>query len=263
MSMKLLYHLNGTNKGIFKKWLTNFKGEPRIAWYPSAGNDFRDLLYLSAKFSELEPALNPELEPQPPDIFLHTDYFPSNIFHRLPFSDELIVHQDTRTTISVTSSEELPVCNLPLDDEIVVFKGGNRATGRVLFLHVEIQSNILGNFNAPVLYAFVENAAFCARKILPYGGRLSHIVHVRFGGGIGGGGRSTGIWLLNILQRVHCEVLVSDNSYMRQSGDERIYALYPSLAGDENADQFEKIRTIESRRWSEHGNVTWGVVRHL
>jgi hypothetical protein len=45
MSRKLLLELNGGCHGAFHKWLDQLKREPPIAWYPSAGEDFRDLLY--------------------------------------------------------------------------------------------------------------------------------------------------------------------------------------------------------------------------
>jgi hypothetical protein len=46
MSRQLLEHLNGNKAGQLNNFLDNFEGEPRIAWYPSAGEDFRALLYL-------------------------------------------------------------------------------------------------------------------------------------------------------------------------------------------------------------------------
>lgn len=256
MSKKLLYDLNGTKKGGFHKWLDNFKGEPRIAWYPSAGEDFRDLLYFHPRFSETNPAS--KSEPQPPDIFLHTDYYP---WSSSTFLESCTIHQDNRTRVSVKSIEELPRCDLPLDPQIADFPQGSHATGRVLFLEIDIQSNVLGNFFFPVVYAFVENAAFCVKKILYNEGRLSHIVHVRFGGGCGGGGKSTGIWLLNILRKVRCEVFVSDSHFARQSGDERIYHLYPLLSGNEDSSQLEQIRVIRSEGWSGHGDVSWNIIK--
>jgi len=256
MSKKLLYDLNGTKNGAFRRWLDNFKGEPRLAWYPSAGEDFRDLLYLHPRFSEMNPAS--KSEPQSPDIFLHTDYYPRS---SSSFLDSRTIHQDNRTTISVESIEELPRCDLDLDSQIIDFPQGSNTTGRVLFLEINILSNVLGNFSFPVVYAFVENAAFCAKKILPNEGRLSHIVNVRFGGGCGGGGKSTGIWLLNILHKVNCEVFVSDSHYNRQLGDERIYRLYPSLAGNEDTSQLEQIRVIKSEGWSGHGDVKWNILK--
>src|SRR5271157_4235922 len=166
MSKKLLYTLNGEKTGAFCKWLDSFKGEPRIAWYPSAGEDFRDLLYLNRKYSEINPPSSPE--PPPPDIFLHTDYFPHS---SSTFLDSRIIHSENRTTITVKSIEELPRCDLPLDPKIVDLQG-SIATGRVVFLEIDVQSNVLGSFSCPVLYVFAENAAFCAERVLPQEGRF-------------------------------------------------------------------------------------------
>jgi hypothetical protein len=254
MSKKLLYHLNGEKTGAFRKWLDNFNGEPRIAWYPSAGEDFRDLLYLSPKYSEINPASQPE--PLSPDIFLHTDYFP---WGAPTFLDNQTIRLDDHTNISAKSIEELPRCDLPLDPRIVDFPKGSIATGRVLFLEVDVQSDVLGNFSCPVVYAFVENAAFCSEKIIPQQGRLSHVVHVRYSGA-GGGGTSTGIWLLNILSKVNCEVFVSDGKLTRASGDKRVYELYPTLAGKEDESQLKPIRTIRSVLWSDNGDVSWNIL---
>ncbi|MDR1654359.1 MAG: hypothetical protein LBR96_00065, partial [Treponema sp.] len=66
MSKELLYNLNGNAKGKFKEYLDGFAEKPRIAWYPSAGEDFRALLYLSPNFSE---NLNKEKLPESPDLF--------------------------------------------------------------------------------------------------------------------------------------------------------------------------------------------------
>jgi hypothetical protein len=256
MSRKLLVNLNGNNNGKFNQWLKEFKGEPRIAWYPSAGEDFRDLLYLHPDYSRKNPASKPD--PQAPDIFLHTDYFP---WSTSTFLDSRIIHIDDRTSVTVKSIEELPRCDLPLDEKSVDFPQGSHATGKVLFLEVDINSNVLGNFSAAVVYAFVENSVFCAERILPQGSVFSHIVHVRYGGGLGGGGRSSGVWLLNILGQLQCECYVTDSHHTRQSGDERTYTLYPALAGAEDESQLEKIRIIKSEEWSGHGDVSWNIVR--
>lgn len=258
MSTELLYRLNGTKKGIFWSWLKDFKGQPRIAWYPSAGKDFRDLFYLHPRFAEFEPAS--QAEPLPPDIFLYTDYYP---WSSSMFLDNPIIYQDRRTTVSITSIEDLPRCELPLDGRIVDFEWGGPYTGCVKFIEIEIDSTVFGKINYPVLYVFAENAAFCDSMILPNQGQISHIIHVRYGGGACGGGTSTGIWLLNILHKVQCEVLVSDGHFFRQSGDERVYRLFPSLQGHEDRTHFDPIRTIASKRWSGHGDVTWNLVKKV
>ncbi len=163
--------------------------------------------------------------------------------------------------MTVKSIEELPRCDLPLDEEIVYFPQGSHETGKVLFLEVDVVSNVLGKFSAPVVYALVENSVFCAKRILPQDSVFSHIVHVRYGGGFGGGGKSTGVWLLNILRQLQCECFVTDSRYRLQSGDERTLFLYPALAGAENEIQLEQIRIIPSAGWSGYGDVSWNILK--
>lgn len=74
MSIEFLKSLNGHNRGALRDWIDRLDREPRIAWYPSAGEDFRDLMYLHPRFRQRSPAMQPE--PPAPDIFLHSDYFP-------------------------------------------------------------------------------------------------------------------------------------------------------------------------------------------
>ncbi len=258
MSREFLVGLNGGQRGAFRRWLDEFNGEPRIAWYPSAGHDFRDLLYLSPEYSRLWPATKPE--PQAPDIFLHTDYFP---WERSTFLDSAEIYRDARTSITLKSIEELPRCDLRLDSALVDFPQGSAATGMVLFLELHVESDVLGAFSARVLYAFVENSVFCAERLLEQRAVLSHVVHVRYGGGMGGGGKSTGTWLLNVLGRLGCECLVSDGHYGTQRQDLVVTSRYPALGQQDPQDppQFEKIRFLPERMWSNHGNVCWNLPR--
>lgn len=257
MSRKLLLHLNGDNSGAFRKWIDQFNGEPRIAWYPSAGMDFRDLLYLNPRFSERHPA-NGE-EPQHPDIFIHTDY----MWSPDGFRDTKEIYSDRRTSVVLSNIEELPRCDLPIDKEIVYFQRSD-AAGRVFFLKINVTSQILGSFfSIPVIYACVVNEPFCAKILLDksFDSKISHVIHVRYGGGCGGGGKSTGTWLLNVLKKLKCECFVSDGHYGRPGGDKPVYKLYPELFEKEDTGQLEQIRVIPSKAWSNHGDVSWSIVR--
>jgi len=51
MCKQFLKELNGDRKGKFAGVIRDLPDSPRIAWYPSAGVDFRDLLYLSSQYS--------------------------------------------------------------------------------------------------------------------------------------------------------------------------------------------------------------------
>lgn len=253
MSRSLLLHLNGNTNGRLLSWLNRFDGDPRIAWYPSAGQDFRDLLYLSPQYARDFPGSEPD--PRCPDLFIHTDYFP---WSHSAFLDSPLLHRDGRTSVRVSHIEELPRLDLPLDAEIVHFPEGSDATGRVVFMELEVASDLLGSFTVPLIYAFVENAAFCAQTLLPNQAAISHVVHVRYGGGCGGGSAS-GIWLLNVLRQLNCECLISDGHYYRQRGDERAWQLYPQLRGDGVAHPGKTIRIVRGEAWSCHGDVSWQV----
>jgi hypothetical protein len=211
------------------------------------------MLYLSTAFLNLEPANQPE--PPAPNFFLYTDYFP---WQSSNFLDTRTIHYDTRTRVFLKTFEELPRLDLPLAPEIINFPEGSSATGRVLFLEIDVHSDALGDISYPLIYVFAENEAFCARKLLPLNAQISHIVHVRYGGGCGGGGNSTGIWLLDVMNRLNCKVFISDEQYSMQPGDEAALRLYPELSGI--PPQLNRIRTIEGQRWSGHGDVSWFLV---
>ncbi len=243
MSRRLLQALNGNNTGKLAEYLKTLDRDPRIAWYPSSGEDFRDLLFLHKSYNDENISGK---VPEPPEFFIHTDYFP---WSTSTFLDTPIIHDDHRTKITVTALEELPGLNLPLDKEIVAFDGSH-ATGKVLYLELQVESNRFGSFTARLIYAFVENEAFCARVALPNAGRLSHVVRVVYGSGFGGG-YATGIWLQNILPRVGCEVFVTDDRHYSWSrGDIEAVRLYPELGPEnpENENEIDSGKIIYSTR---------------
>lgn len=251
MSERLLRALNGNRNGRFRAWLDRLGREPRIAWYPSAGTDFRALLHLSPSFAAMEPAFGPE--PAPPDIFLFTDYFP---WGNMTFLDSPTLYEDEHTTVTVRHLEPLPRLDLPLDPEIVDFPEGSVATGHVLFMELEVRSDRLGTLTWPLVYAFCENEAFCARTVLPNGGRFSHVILVRYGNGLGGG-KCSGAWIRNVLERVGCEAYIASGPMGDGKGDEAVPRLYPELAAVGPRLRRQQYRVTPSARWSSCGNVYW------
>jgi hypothetical protein len=254
MSKLFLNRLNGQNNGIFKRYIRNLTSSPRIAWYPSAGEDFRSLLYLNPDFSRIFPSKYPE--PQEPDLFLFTDYFPWSFSN---FLNSRILYSDSNTIVQIDEFEKLPALNLELHDELVHFPEGGRFMNQVFFMKVRVQSTTLGEFVKPVLYVFAENETFYAKIIVPNQPRISHIIHVRYGGGFGGGGNASGAWLLNILDQIQCEVFITDGHHHWQSGDDFALNLCPEIPKECNVG-FIPIRTIYGRMWSNHGDVTWNII---
>jgi hypothetical protein len=256
MSLQLLRDLNGNCNGGLKAFIDRFegRGEPRICWYPSAGEDFRPLIYLHPGFSVINPA--EQQEPASPDIFLYTDYFP---WQHSSFLDSHKIYSDGRSYVQAEHIEELPELRTSLDSEILDFPEGSLAINRVLFMIVKIHSDRLGEYEFPLIYAFAENESFCAEKLLPNQSVISHIIHVRYGGGTGGG-KASGVWVVNVLKQLGCEVFISDGHYFWQEGDKKAAELYPELAFQGIFPDLENIRILEGERWSIHGDVTWSLV---
>lgn len=248
MSLKLLRQLNGNCRGSLFRWIKSLEVAPRIAWYPSAGGDFRDLLFLHPQ-RQLAP------EPPVPDLFLHTDYNWTRENEDLSMGRVLL--DDGRTSVAIADVEELPPLILPLDPELVHFPAGSTWTGRVLFMHLLVNSTLLGTFERPVLYAFVENAAFIGRTARPVGATFTHVIQVRHGGGFGGG-NSTGAWLPHALTSLGCELFISDGYTDLGAADARIHRRYPKIW--DPVPPLHHIRTVPGESWSDHGDVKWFVV---
>lgn len=254
MSLAFLHALNGQNRGPFYRWLQRLEHAPRIAWYPSAGEDWRDLMYLHPNYCMVAPALGPE--PDAPSLFLHSDYFPWG-YPR--FLDSHRAYHDRNTSVRIRTLEELPRLELPLDKRVVHFAEGGEVTGCVFFMELEVDSRKLGQQTVPLVYAFVENAALCATQMLPHQATISHVVHVRAGGGLCGGGFTNGTWMLRVLKRLGCEVFITDGHLQHQQGDDRVLELYPELAGPALSLDRAPLRTVPGAFWSGHGDVTWNL----
>lgn len=240
MNRELLINLNGNKTGQLKKFLDNFEGEPRIAWYPSAGEDFRPLLYLHPKFSNLNRGIRQE--PQTPDLFIFTDYFP---WKSSKFLDSNKIYSSSKTRVIIEHIEELPNLNLlPLEKELVHSQTGSQVTDKAVFLKIKIESNALGSISYPVIYAFTVNETFYCKKLIPFNAKISHIIHVRYGGGLGGGGFAKGAWLLNVLGKLHTELFITDGRLSWQQGDNFAIKYCLSIPKEKNV----KLKQIREQR---------------
>jgi hypothetical protein len=265
MSIELLHHLNGKNSGLLDTFIKQVATrDPQICWYPSAGNDLRDLFFLSAAYQEHDPARiggNVWNEPVP-DLFLHTDYWPSEEawFTAAPHAGT-VLFEDEQTTVTILAIEQLPNLNLPLSPEIVVFPHGSALTGKVYFMEVEAVATGR-TIKTHLLYAFVENLAFFRDVMLPCAAHVSHVIHNRFGGGFGGG-RANGQWLTHVLDALQCDIFITDGRH-----EDAVEGDHAALSSLREIDSFElrcstffpgeRIRSIPGHRWSGYGDtVDW------
>jgi len=246
-------HLNGECRGILHTFLADHEGEPRIAWYPSAGSDFRALMYLHPAYTALAPSIGPE--PLPPDIFVFTDLNDAVLDAMYESS---VIYEDEYTTVKVEKIEELPTLSMTIQAEDPDIRGRKRS-GRVICMMVSAVSTILGEIRYPVIYAITANEVFFSDIMHPKNVRLSHIVHIRYGGGLGGGGFAAGTWMRHILRQVGCDVYISDGHTAWQIGDESMVSNCPAVPPESDV-HLHPIRMIPGVRWSNHGDVTWNLV---
>lgn len=276
MSLKWLKKLNHGNSGLLADFISSFGDrEPRICWYPSAGHDLRDLVYLSREFHRFCPPTADKAEriEQVPDLFVHTDYwigadlwFAQDIGNGLVGSTDKVIFEDDKTTIGILALERLPDLPLPRSRDLVHFPEGGALSNRVYFLELEATSGAR-KIRANLLYAFVENLAFCRDVLLPNQVKVAEIIHNRFGGGFGGG-HARGGWLLHVLEALGCEIFITDGRHLewsdgdRAAMDQLIAAGHCQPAG--RTPVFGRaFREIDGRLWSGYGDkVEWLDVQH-
>ena len=210
MSKKLLLNLNGGSNGAFKRWIDRLEGEPRISWYPSSGDDFKDILYLHQKYNDWTSE-NGTAGVKPPDIYIHTD---CSLGSDSTLFDTITVRDDWGTRITVNSIEKLPAREVTKRFESYRNCPENIAVGTVVFLELNVKSQFLGEYVVPVIYAFVENSAFLEDIVLPNNGKLSHIVRAR-DGHTEGANSVPKKWLTDIQYVVGCECIVKNTSFSR------------------------------------------------
>jgi hypothetical protein len=255
MSIEFLEAINGGADGRLRRFIELHRGggSPRLAWYPSAGDDLRDLIYLSKEFAARNPGTLPD--PAPPDLFVHTDgWLPS----RFDAWGKRPAHRDSRTRITVLHRERLPDVSLPSFRDLIDERAP--CSGRADFFELRVESQPNGVFPARLLYVEAENAAFCARYLLARRARVTHLVQVRYGQGEGGA-RTCGGWLERFTEALGTEVVVSDPRLGPGHGDAwRQERCFPELRGYQAPTTSTRpIRTMRGERWSGHGDITWWV----
>ena len=149
------------------------RGLKEIAWYPSAGGVYRDVLETSKTrlaFHGLEHA---------PDVFIHTD--PTNDFSNISESD--VLHQDLRTTVTVKSVERIWIPQ-PYRQEDDCHEMGERGS-EITVLEVIARSDVLGRIDATIVHVPRSNYEFFNEFVVQGGIRFGTLVKVRLGCGMG------------------------------------------------------------------------------
>ena len=160
-----------------------------IAWYPSAGLDFRDILELS----------NTNFTEETPDLFIYTDYKPdwsleNRNFETFPTGAiQNDFDNDCKANIDGVFELELTVeVNYFINAKYVDFPNDAPVTPKVFLLDVSVNQGEI-TITKPVLYFVFENINFLEEILLKYNIKISHFVKVREGCGFGGNKKSISI----------------------------------------------------------------------
>ena len=150
-----------------------------ICWYPSAGGDFRALLFLSKQYCEWKGVdIRPE---ELPDLFVMSDCNPKNttytgghgllnvemfntgdIFSVKRFD----IYSDIHTTITAFGIQVLNRLNITCDDQLY---GLNKSEnyGCAFFFKAHVSSKQLGEWDTDILYLLAENTEDWLLKLIP------------------------------------------------------------------------------------------------
>lgn len=160
-----------------------------IAWYPSAGLDFRDILELS----------NSNYTEEKPDLFIHTDYNPDWNIENSIFETFLVGairnNYDENYQANIENVYELELTediNYFVDGRYVDFSNYAPETPKVFLLNVTV-SHLETIVSKPVLYFVFENINFLEEVLLKHKISITYFIKVREGFGFGGNRKSISI----------------------------------------------------------------------
>ena len=261
MSSQLLQLLDNRRCPRYSELISRLGPQPRIAWYPSAGTDFRPLYFLSEVYMSNNPPNHGE-DSKEPDIYLFTDYHIYNeLFERILFKGEQpIIRDDGRSKVILSHIEYLGRINFTSYPDYTLTEENAHFFNRVFFFYVTIESAQFGTIIKPVIYAFSCNEQFCSELMIPSGAEISHVIHVRYGHGFGGANCS-GHWIQHVLYSLSCEIYVHDGLSNYSYNEHRIIEHYGDVIPQKPMSIFNTIREIDGRNWSDSTRIIWQQVQ--
>lgn len=152
--------------------------DPKIAWYPSSGLDFRDLMEVN-RTTSIEP-----------DLFFHTDYN----YREVKLKCE-VVYSDQLTKVTIEDITELQFIvgiDYNIQADFVTFPENASRRLRIYLLNVRIESS-LELISKPVIFFYMDNINFLDEVLLKHRIHISHLIKVREGCTYGGNEKSISV----------------------------------------------------------------------
>ena len=213
------------------------KKHKSICWYPSAGSDFRPLLFLTKAFYDKHEALSAD-KAVFPDLFIFTDYCAEKFFSYGPekyimagerkiectsYSDFERIPQgrlmernrlfsDHNTDIYVNSASRIFIKDPEVNRNVIghylpPFFGTGYFMNVDVFSHHNRETR-LGSWDMDVIYLYAENTAFAKHILIENQINVDFIVSVRYGGNFGGS-TNFGGWLFHLADTLNVKYYIS------------------------------------------------------
>lgn len=200
---ELLKGVDQKSQSRFNELLDAIPENPNILWYPSSGNDFRDLL-------EFGPGgLNSPGLKELPHLFIHTDYFKEWLF--LGKDQTEFEEQGLRITVrrKFELRFSLPIVGYYVNPNYVDFPNEALKKPIIYLLDLTIECENFNPINQSVLYFMFENINFLDVVLFKFKIPISHLVKVREGCGFGGGRKSISL-AYAFLSTLNTQYLIAD-----------------------------------------------------
>ena len=188
--------------------IDRISNDEKILWYPSSGDDFRDIV----NFSSL---VNRNIDSNDlPNLFIHNDY-DSRSFDKIISASNFnsTIFQDDNTSVTINEKIELRFNlkakgNYLVRERYVDFYDYKLNIPHIYLLRLTIHTTKFGHINANLLYVSFENINlfefFMSNSI-----KIDFMVKVREGCGFGGNRMSvTQVYFL--LSRIGLKYLIND-----------------------------------------------------
>lgn len=250
------------------------KQHNKICWYPSAGADFRALLFLSKQYLEWKDVPMDSVEL--PDLFIYTDCKPTDYnwtgysgrsfisdLNEPPFRYKKMsaLYRDSKTEIFLNKPiEELQCQKFSFDERYFGFDV-SKNYGKAFLMNVHIQSKQLGEWDAEVVYVLSENTTFAFDFFIREQITVDYILRVRFGDAFGGSSMD-GSWMLKLLKPLHTKYFLStyvglrDFEYVPRElvdGMKR----YEDIVKNTDLFPLQSIYKVNGSTWSNQGDIYW------
>lgn len=247
-----LIPIDSESSALFDECLAGWPVGEGTLWYPSAGNDYRDILEFSHSQRNIHHL------PIQPWLFVHTSVGGRGFANGPQFEDEYTSVQTLRR--GKFRLAESVAWGVGLNDAWEHYRDGVRAHGvgravdysgscRAWLSQVLVKSNQVGEVRAWVLEIEQSNYDFFARFVVQGGLRFSTLVQVRQGCGLGGCTRSTAE-LTPWLAWAGCRQMICDGEFHAPEGFDQVVSVFREAGAPLDPPSFTVEHRTDSFRWS-------------